>query len=68
MRTTLPGNDPIEPRLVDMERGAQALGVGMTMFKELIHSGQIDSVRLGRRRLIRVADLDAYVARLEVKA
>lgn len=45
---------------------AEMLGIGRTLMKELVASGEIPTVRIGRRRLVRVDDLIAYVERLQV--
>lgn len=36
---------------------ARALGVGRTHLYQLINDGKIDTVRLGRRRLVKAASL-----------
>lgn len=36
---------------------AHALGVGRTHLYRLINEGQIDTIQLGRRRLVKVASL-----------
>ncbi|MWA02182.1 helix-turn-helix domain-containing protein [Actinomadura sp. LD22] len=38
-----------------------ALSVSRTTMYELIRSGELPSVKIGRRRLVAVRDLDAYV-------
>ncbi|MCE5314173.1 MAG: helix-turn-helix domain-containing protein [Armatimonadota bacterium] len=47
-----------------LSEGASALGIGETLFAEIVASGQIPSFRIGRRRLIRKSDLIAYADRL----
>lgn len=42
---------------------AQALGIGRTKMFELIQAGEIDTVWIGRRRLVPVDELHAFVAR-----
>lgn len=44
-----------------MAEGAEAIGIGLTCFSELVMSGQIPSLRVGKRRLIRKTDLTAFV-------
>jgi excisionase family DNA binding protein len=41
-----------------------ALSIGRTQLFDLLRRGEITSVKIGRRRLIPAASLDAYVARL----
>ncbi len=55
----------MEPVLVPAwpDAGA-ALGVGRTTIFELIASGELRSVRIGRRRLIPAAELHRYAERL----
>lgn len=43
---------------------AEALGIGETCMREIVESGAIRDFRIGRRRLIRKADLHAYADRL----
>ena len=44
-----------------MAEAAEAVGLGLTMFSEFVTSGRIVSFRVGRRRLIRKADLQRFV-------
>jgi excisionase family DNA binding protein len=44
---------------------AGVLGLGRTKLHELIAAGEVRSVKIGRRRLIPMAALDEYVARLQ---
>jgi excisionase family DNA binding protein len=48
--------------------GAVIAGVGRTKFYEAISSGEIASFKIGARRLIRVATIEAYLRRLEDEA
>ncbi|MGH3710483.1 MAG: excisionase family DNA-binding protein [Pseudonocardiaceae bacterium] len=41
-----------------------ALSIGRTQLFDLLRRGEITSVKIGRRRLIPAASLDAYLARL----
>jgi excisionase family DNA binding protein len=52
-----------EPRVAySIAETARALGVGRTSVKGFIRDGKLPVVRLGRRTLVRPADLDALVA------
>ena len=42
----------MEPVCLTPEQAAQALGVGRTFMYSLLASGRIESIKLGRRRLI----------------
>lgn len=53
-----------EQLLHPMEDAADRLGVGLTTIKQLIRDGEIETVRIGRRRLIAATVLEAYVAKL----
>ena len=50
--------------LYDVEEVAEALQLSRSALYELIRSGQLRSVKSGRRRLVPVAALSEYVARL----
>jgi excisionase family DNA binding protein len=49
--------ETLEPLLCSIPEGARALGLGRSKIYELIGSGQIETVTIGRRRLIRVASI-----------
>lgn len=57
-------NDAITPDstrlLLTVPEAARRLGIGRTLMYELISTGQIASVHVGRLRRIRPADLAAY--------
>lgn len=50
--------------LLTVEEAAERLQIGRTTLYQLIRTGAITSVRIGRLRRLRPADLDAYAARL----
>ena len=51
----------IEPQLYSVEEVARRLGIGRTLAFALIQHGHLDSVKIGRRRLVRHDDLVAYI-------
>jgi excisionase family DNA binding protein len=48
--------------------GAWRIGVGRTSMYALIDSGEIPTVRIGRRRLVTEAALVEYLERLQIAA
>lgn len=54
----------LAPRAVSVEAAAELLGVGRTTMFGLIRSGEVRTVTIGRRRLVPVTEVDAYVDRL----
>jgi excisionase family DNA binding protein len=52
------------PLLVSVPEGQRQLGIGKTKIFELIATGAIETVTIGRRRLIVAASLRDYVDRL----
>jgi excisionase family DNA binding protein len=55
---------PVLARAVSVEDGAAMLGIGRTTMFGLVRSGEVGTVTIGRRRLVPVADIDAYLDRL----
>ncbi len=53
-------SNEIEKVFVTIEDGANMLSVGRDSVYTLIHSGQLPSVKIGRFRRFRVADIDAF--------
>lgn len=51
-------------RMLKVEQAAARAALGRTKMYELIKTGEIQSVKVGRSRRIPVEALDAYVARL----
>lgn len=51
--------------LVDHEEAMRQLGgIGRTLLYELIHAGQIENVKIGRRSFVTTRSIAAYVDRL----
>ena len=50
---------------VTHKAAAEWLGVSVPTFRQMIEAGDITPVKLGRRRVIRIADLEALHARLK---
>ncbi|KAA5836058.1 helix-turn-helix domain-containing protein [Saccharopolyspora hirsuta] len=50
--------------LLTVEEAAQYLGIGRTKTYELVSSGEIESVRIGRLRRVPRAAIDSYAERL----
>jgi excisionase family DNA binding protein len=57
-----------ERRLVGVQAAQEMLGgIGRTTLYRLRRDGELDSVSIGRRSLITVDSIDAYVARLRTE-
>lgn len=56
------------PRLLDIAETCATLHLGRTKVSELIASGQLGSVVVGRRRLIPVEAVDRFVDELSSEA
>ncbi|OHV44899.1 helix-turn-helix domain-containing protein [Pseudofrankia sp. BMG5.36] len=55
---------PTPKLLLTVEEAADALGIGRTTTFALIRQGALASVRIGRLRRVRTADLATYTASL----
>lgn len=55
---------PDRPLLYSVEEAARQLGIGRTFMFHLIATGEIDSLKIGKRRKIPADALAAYVQRL----
>jgi excisionase family DNA binding protein len=55
---------PLSSFLLSIDDAAIALGIGRTQTYELVMSGKIASVKIGRRRLIVRSELESFVQRL----
>jgi excisionase family DNA binding protein len=62
-----PDMENAPPRLLSIRQAAHDLGVCRTIVYELIRDGKIDSVKIGRRRLIPRDAVGAFVAALSDK-
>jgi excisionase family DNA binding protein len=49
----------MEPICTSINETARALGVGRTKIYELINAGQLETVKIGRRTLVRIASIRA---------
>lgn len=47
---------------MDRAGAARFLGIGLSTLAELTATGDVPSLKVGRRRLYRVADLDSWLA------
>lgn len=54
--------------LLEVEEAARVLGIKRSKLYELIGSGELVTVKLGRCRRVPVAALEAYVRRLQEEA
>lgn len=52
---------PLEPRLCTVDAASKALGVSPRTCRRLISEGLLGSVKVGGRRLVPTAALDAFV-------
>jgi excisionase family DNA binding protein len=50
---------PMEPICASINETARALGIGRTKVYELINVGQLETVKIGRRTLVRTASIRA---------
>lgn len=56
----------MEPILCSIPDAAAALGLGRSKVYELIGEGHLQTVSIGRRRLVRVASVRAFASTLNV--
>jgi excisionase family DNA binding protein len=58
-------NDLDVARLVDIRTAGKLLGgIGRSHVYELLGIGELESVKIGRRRMVLVDSIDAYIERL----
>lgn len=57
------GNRTPQVRLVSIETATKLLGIGRTTVYDLINRGELRSTKIGRRTLLAVEDIDAFVDR-----
>ena len=51
-------------RLISVAEVLSELGIGRTLFYELVSLGRLKTVRIGRRRFVQAEALEAFVANL----
>lgn len=64
MDTSTTTNGPTDRLLLTVSEAASCLGIGRSTLYELVASGEIESVTIGRSRRVPVASLAVYVDRL----
>jgi excisionase family DNA binding protein len=62
--TTQPEEDTVDRLLYPVDEAAEILGIGRTKAWEMAASGELPTVRVGHRRLVRADDLEHYAAAL----
>lgn len=63
-RSKEPPAAPVAPLFVSTLEAARLLGLSRTHVYELLDRGDIESRRIGRRRLVKVSSLHEFVDRL----
>ena len=53
---------PQDRRLVGLATGADMLGISRSLFHQMAQAGSFDVVRIGRRLLVTVDSIDAFIA------
>ena len=61
--TTAGGADPTPRLTYSVTEAAEVLGIGCTLAKELVRTGELRSFKIGRRRLVALVDLELFVER-----
>ena len=57
------GHQPLEPICVRVNDAARMIGIGRTKLYELISSGELETVKIGKATLVTTASLRALVGR-----
>ncbi len=58
-----PTATPVRPAALAYPEAAQYLAVGLTTFKKLVRDGEILTIGIGRRKVVRTIELDAFLQR-----
>jgi excisionase family DNA binding protein len=53
-----------DPKLISVCNALSYMGVGRTLFYEIVKSGDISPVKIGRRTFVVKSELDAWIANL----
>jgi excisionase family DNA binding protein len=56
------------PLCVRTDRAMAMLGIGRTKLYELMATGELETISIGRRRLVLLASIDAFVERLRQRS
>lgn len=51
-------------RLITVKQAISLLGIGRTLFYELLEVGSLKAVKIGRRRLIALSEIESFIGRL----
>ena len=60
-----PDRQASERLAVSPAEGALLAGIGRTKFYQVLNAGVVPSFKIGTRRLVRVAEIEAWLMRLE---
>lgn len=52
---------------LNVEEAAAALGIGRTMVFYLLRDGKLRAIKIGKRTLIPVKEIEAFIARLQAE-
>jgi excisionase family DNA binding protein len=63
-----PDRRPHDRLAVSPSQAALLAGIGRTKLYEVLNAGLLPSFKIGKRRLVRVAEIDAWLQRLEKAA
>jgi excisionase family DNA binding protein len=55
----------LPPEVLDVDAACQWLGIGRSKFYRMLAAGQLPSIKLGKRRLLRLETLRQVLANLE---
>ena len=62
-----PATNAVPRSALSVEEAASALGIGRTYVFQLIKEGHLETVRLGRRRLVPMKAIDALLVRMKAQ-
>jgi excisionase family DNA binding protein len=54
----------LKPLLVSVNEAVRLIGIGRTALYEYINSNELDTVRIGGRRLIKLSSIDDFIDRM----
>lgn len=57
------GHKVIEPLLCPIPEAARLLGIGRSLIYERLNSGDLESVKIGARRLVKMDSIKAFIER-----